>query len=80
MPEQPVDNSNPQSRTAEFSSGATGLTGQGSTTIVHAPQAHTELPSTPYKPSSVLSPIGGSGIGQSASTYSANRALSFYRS
>jgi hypothetical protein len=79
MPAQSVDNSSPQSRSAEFSSGATGLTGQGSTRVVQ--QMHPDqLSSTPYKPTSVLSPLGGSGIGQSAATYQQNRALSFYRS
>jgi hypothetical protein len=79
MPAQPADNSFPQSRTAEFSSGATGMVGQGSTHTVQ--QMHpSDLPSTPYRPDSVLSPLGGSGIGQSANTYQQNRALSLYRS
>lgn len=79
MPEQPAGNSTPQSRSVEFSSGATGLVGQGTTRTVQQIQP-SALPSTPYQPSSVLSPLGGSGIGQSATTYNQNRALSYYRS
>ena len=73
MPAQPADNSFPQSRTAEFSSGATGLIGQGSTHTVQ------QMAPTNYSPSSVLSPLGNSN-GMSATTYQQNRALSFYRS
>lgn len=74
MPAQPVDNSYPQSRTAEFSSGATGLVGQGTTHTVQqaAPQS--------YSPSSVLSPLGNTTNGMSSATYQQNRALSYYRS
>ena len=79
MPAQPTDNSFPQSRTAEFSSGATGLVGQGSTRVVQSMHP-SELPSTPYRPDSVLSPLGRSGTGQSESTYQQNRVLSYYRS
>ena len=74
MPAQPADNQFPQSRTAEFSSGATGLVGQGSARTVQ------QMTSTNYTPSSVLSPIGGSSNGMSSTTYSQNRALSYYRS
>lgn len=73
MPAQPVDNSNPQSRTAEFSSGATGLVGQGSAHTVQQMAPHN------YSPNSVLSAFPGHS-GMSAETYSANRALSYYRS
>lgn len=64
------------SRVAEFSG---GISGGGSTHPLQGvhPDA---LPSAPYKPSGVLSPVAGSGIGQSASTYSANRVLDYYRS
>lgn len=74
MPAQPVENSSPQSRTAEFSSGATGLVGQGTTHTVQqmAPQS--------YSPSSVLSPLGSTPNGMSSTTYQQNRALSYYRS
>jgi hypothetical protein len=74
MPAQPVDNSYPQSRTAEFSSGATGLTGQGST---HSVQ---QMAPTSYSPSSVLSPLASNPNGMSSTTYSQNRALNYYRS
>jgi hypothetical protein len=74
MPAQPADNSFPQSRTAEFSSGATGLVGQGSTRTVQ------QMAPKNYSPASVLSPIGGSSNGMSSTTYSQNRALSYYRS
>jgi len=74
MPAQPADNSFPQSRTAEFSSGATGLTGQGST---HSVQ---QMAPKSYSPSSVLSPLEGNPNGMSATTYQQNRALSYYRS
>ena len=73
MPEQPVGNSNPQSRSAEFSSGATGLTGQGSTHTVQ------QMAPTSYSPTSVLSAFPGHS-GMSATTYNQNRALSYYRS
>jgi hypothetical protein len=74
MPAQPADNSFPQSRTAEFSSGATGMVGQGTT--------HTVQQSAPqnYSPSSVLSPLGSTSNGMSSTTYQQNRALSLYRS
>lgn len=73
MPAQPVGNSSPQSRSAEFSSGATGMVGQGSTHTVQqmAPQK--------YSPSSVLSALPGNN-GMSAETYNANRTLNYYRS
>ncbi len=74
MPAQPVDNSFPQSRTAEFSYGATGLVGQGSTHTVQ------QMAPTGYSPTSVLSPISGNPNGMSATTYSQNRALQYYRS
>jgi len=73
MPAQPVDNFSPQSRTAEFSSGATGLTGQGST---HSVQ---QMAPTSYSPTSVLSPLPVNN-GMSTTTYNQNRALSYYRS
>lgn len=79
MPAQLETNSYPQSRSAEFSSGATGLTGQGSTQTVRQ-MAASDLPNTPYRPDSVLSPLGGSGIGQSENTFAQHRALSLYRS
>ena len=74
MPAQPVGNNYPQSRTAEFTSGATGLVGQGTARTVQqtAPMR--------YEPSSVLSPLGGTPNGMSATTYQQNRALSYYRS
>jgi hypothetical protein len=71
MPAQPVDNNFPQSRTAEFSSGATGLTGQGSTHTIQ------QMSPVGYSPTSVLSPLPGLN-GMSATTYSANRALKYY--
>lgn len=73
MPEQPAGNSSPQSRSAEFSSGATGLVGQGTTRTVQqmAPQK--------YSPASVLSPLPQPN-GMSSTTYNQNRALSYYRS
>jgi hypothetical protein len=73
MPEQPAGNNSPQSRTAEFSSGATGLVGQGTTRTVQqmAPQK--------YSPTSVISPLPQPN-GMSSTTYNQNRALSYYRS
>lgn len=60
-----------QSRSAEFSS---GIAGGGTTHSVQqfAPQS--------YQPNSVLNPINGSSNGQSATTYNANRILSYNRS
>lgn len=74
MPAQPADNSFPQSRTAEFSSGATGMTGQGSTYSIQ------QMAPKSYSPSSVLSPLQSNPNGMSATTYQQNRALSLYRS
>lgn len=73
MPAQPVGNSAPQSRSAEFSSGATGLTGRGTAYSVQQ-----GAPSS-YSPTSVLSPLPNPN-GMSTSTYNQNRALSYYRS
>lgn len=74
MPAQLMDNSFPQSRTAEFSSGATGMVGQGST---HSVQ---QMAPKSYSPSSVISPLASNPNGMSATTYQQNRALSYYRS
>lgn len=73
MPEQPAGNNSPQSRSVEFSSGATGMVGQGTTRTVQqmAPQK--------YSPTSVLSPLPQPN-GMSSTTYNQNRALSYYRS
>jgi len=73
MPAQPVDNSSPQSRTAEFSSGATGLTGQGTAHSVQQQAPHD------YSLTSVLSPLPRNN-GMSTTTFNQNRALSYYRS
>lgn len=60
-----------QSRSAEFSSGISGVGGSTYSVQQNAP--------TGYMPSSVLSPIGGNTNGQSPSTFNANRTLSYYR-
>jgi len=73
MPEQPMDNSSPQSRSVEFSSGATGMVGQGTTHTVQ------QMAPEKYSPTSVLSPLPQPN-GQSTQTYNQNRALSYYRS
>lgn len=62
-----------QSRTAEFSGALSGSSG-ANYTVKQAPPPVLNY----YQPSSVLSPIGGSGNGMSGSTYAANRALNNY--
>lgn len=64
------------SRTGEFESGSTGS--GGANYHIAQPVHPDALPSSAYRPSSVLSPIGGSGIGQSAATFSQHRMLNYY--
>ena len=62
-----------QSRTADFSGAIAGNGGSNYTVRQSPPPVLNS-----YQPSSVLSPIGGSGNGMSGSTYAANRALNNY--
>ena len=64
---------NLQSRGAEFSG---ALSGNGGANYVVKQTPPPVLNS--YQPSSVLSPVGGSGNGMSGSTYAANRTLQNY--
>lgn len=57
------------SRFGNFQSGA-------STSVISTMQSN---PPGGYQPASVLSPIGASSNGQSATTYAQNRALSYTR-
>lgn len=68
------------SRMAEFSGGATGGALSGSTGANYVVKQTPPLAMNAYRPSSVLSPMGGSGNGMSANTFQTNRELQYYRS